>query len=338
MQRFDYELPSDLIAQHPLEPRDSSRLLVVNKSTGAMHDRVFRELPEFLQHGDLIVVNDTRVIPARLLARRRTGGGVELLLLAREDGSRYLAMARPGRRLHAGEQLAIVGVDGQDTHDTVAIVERRDDVFVVSLDFDAIQRHGRIPLPPYIRETLHDPDRYQTVYARDAGSAAAPTAGMHFTHELIDACRNAGATFSHVTLHVGLDTFQPIKVDNAREHRMHSEWFRVPNPSELRAAIQDGRRIIAVGTTSVRTLEAAAAAILDDEVVDPIEGRTELFITPGYQFRVVDAMVTNFHLPRTTLMLLVSAFGGEDQIRAAYSHAVRSRYRFYSFGDAMLIV
>jgi S-adenosylmethionine:tRNA ribosyltransferase-isomerase len=338
MSRVDYDLPPELIAQRPAEPRDSSRLLVMDRRTGGLQDRRFSDLPEYLRPGDLVVVNDTRVFPARLIARRETGGGVEFLLLSQEDDGCWLAMARPGRRLRPGEVLSLLDHDDATTADTVEVLGRKSDQVVVSLDPTVIERHGRVPLPPYIRDTLTDPGRYQTVYARTTGSAAAPTAGMHFTDDVISACRGAGATFSRVTLHVGLDTFQPIKVENARDHEMHSEWYRVPNPKEIREAKESGRRIIAVGTTSVRTLESASAAILGSDSEDAIAGRTDLFITPGYYFRLVDAMVTNFHLPRTTLMLLVAAFAGEKAIRTAYAHAIRERYRFYSFGDAMLIV
>lgn len=338
VSQYDFHLPPELIAQHPVEPRDASRLLVVNRRSGELHDRVFSDLPSLLEPRDLIVVNDTRVFPARLAVRRKTGGNVELLLLSQRGDSEWVAMARPGRRLREGEELIVLNRDDEETPDIVTMVERWKDQFVVVLDRGVVERHGRVPLPPYIQETLSDPERYQTVYASEAGSAAAPTAGMHFTDRLIKACERAGASFAHVTLHVGLDTFQPIKVDDAREHQMHSEWYRIPNPSEIRGAKEEGRRIIAIGTTSVRTLESAAPAILSANSPAPIVGRTQLFITPGYDFRIVDALVTNFHLPRTTLMLLVSAFGGDALVRAAYEHAIRERYRFFSFGDAMLIV
>ncbi|HUG15482.1 MAG TPA: tRNA preQ1(34) S-adenosylmethionine ribosyltransferase-isomerase QueA [Thermomicrobiales bacterium] len=336
--QFDYDLPPELIAQAPIEPRDASRLLVIDRTAGRLHDRQFRDLPQFLTHGDLIVVNDTRVFPARLAAVRGTGGGVELLLLRPICDTTWLAMARPGRRLREGERLLVLDRHGEQVTSSVTIERRQGGQFVVSLESDTIEQFGRIPLPPYIRTAICDPSRYQTVYADEQGSAAAPTAGMHFTTELMDACVAAGATFARVTLHVGLDTFQPLKTDDARKHHMHSEWFRISEPDDIRSAKAGGRRVIAIGTTSVRTLESAAERILDDRASTPIDGFTNLFITPGYSFNVVDAMVTNFHLPRTTLMLLVSAFAGHGLIREAYEHAIRERYRFFSFGDAMLIV
>jgi S-adenosylmethionine:tRNA ribosyltransferase-isomerase len=338
VSRFDYDLPPHLIAQHPIEPRDASRLLVLDRRTGCLADRQFVDLPSLLVPGDLLVINDTRVFPARILTRRESGGGVEILLLARAGDTTWLSLAKPGRKLRDGEVLVILDDDGSETPDVVTVVERRDGQFVMAVDSDVIERRGRTPLPPYIHESLSDPERYQTVYASERGSAAAPTAGMHFTEAVMEECIRAGASFARVTLHVGLDTFQPIKSDDARDHRMHTEWFRIGDPDVIRAARRERRRIIAIGTTSVRTLEAAATRIIDSEDSEPIAGRTDLFITPGYEFKVVDAMVTNFHLPRTTLMLLVSALAGEDRIRHAYEHAIRQRYRFLSFGDAMLIV
>jgi S-adenosylmethionine:tRNA ribosyltransferase-isomerase len=339
VSRYDYDLPEELIAQTPIEPRDAARMLVLHREHGSIEDRQFRDLPSFLRPGDLIVANDTRVMPARLIARRESGGQAEFLLLSRDEDQTWLAMARPARRLRDGEWLALLDIHDAETGDSLQIVGREGDQVRIRLENElAIQRHGRVPLPPYIRTTLNDPDRYQTVYAQHTGSAAAPTAGMHFTNEVIERCEAAGATFATVTLHVGLDTFQPIKSDDVRDHEMHSEWFIVPDPETIRRAKQEGRRVIAIGTTSVRTLEAAGLQILDEHVSLPISGSTSLFITPGYQFQIVDAMLTNFHLPRTTLMLLVSAFAGEEPIRRAYAHAIQRRYRFLSFGDAMLIV
>jgi S-adenosylmethionine:tRNA ribosyltransferase-isomerase len=339
LEQFDYALPDDLIAQQPIEPRDAARLLVLDRMCDTLQDRIFRDLPDYLRPGDMLVANDTRVLPARLLTRRSTGGSVEVLLLERLGTGSWKAMTRPARRLRPGEALRVIDQNGELSADSVEFVERADAVAIVRFDDEeAITRHGRVPLPPYIRESLSDPERYQTVYAAHAGSAAAPTAGLHFTPGLLDACRAAGATFETVTLHVGLDTFQPIKVADVREHPMHSEWFRIEAPERIRAVKDRGGRIIAVGTTAVRTLESAASQILDPNTHGPMQGTTRLFITPGYRFLVVDALITNFHLPRTTLMLLVSAFASIEQIQRAYRHAVRERYRFYSFGDAMLIV
>ncbi|MDQ3547758.1 MAG: tRNA preQ1(34) S-adenosylmethionine ribosyltransferase-isomerase QueA [Chloroflexota bacterium] len=342
VERYDYEVPPELIAQQPAEPRDSARLLVVSRSSGALTDRVFRDLPSLLQPGDLVVVNDTRVMPARLMATRASGGRIELLLLVRLPDGTWRSLARPARRLRHGETLTLMDHDDTVTTDTVHVVERDSEAVVVSFaDEGAIQRHGRVPLPPYIRDTSADPERYQTVYSREPRSAAAPTAGLHFTPDVMEACRERGIDFASVTLHVGLDTFQPIKTADARDHQIHSEWFEISEETMIAVAQakRTGRRIVAVGTTSVRTLESAADAILSTASrAASISGPTGLYITPGYQYQIVDAMLTNFHLPRTTLLLLVSAFAGEELVRAAYAHAIQERYRFYSFGDAMLIV
>jgi S-adenosylmethionine:tRNA ribosyltransferase-isomerase len=342
VERFDYELPPELIAQQPAEPRDSARLLVVSRADGTLTDRVFRDLPELLQPGDLLVVNDTRVIPARLIAHRASGGRVELLLLSRLASGDWRALGRPARRLRRDEHLRLLDSADRETDEMVEIVGRDEDAVIVRFaDEGSIERLGRVPLPPYIRDSTADPERYQTVYSREAGSAAAPTAGLHFTPEVIAACERRGIEMVTVTLHVGLDTFQPIKTADAREHQIHSEWFEISADAlaAVAAAKREGRRVVAVGTTSVRTLESAASAILDmGDNLQALAGPTRLYITPGYEFQVVDVMLTNFHLPRTTLMLLVSAMAGEELIRAAYAHAIAKRYRFYSFGDAMLIV
>ncbi len=342
VDRFDYDLPPELIAQQPAEPRDSARLLVVSREDDSLYDHVFRELPDLLQPGDLIVINDTRVIPARLIARRESGGRVEFLLLSRRSNGSWRALARPARRLRLGEALQIVGHDEVVTAEMVQVVDRDDaSVIVTFADEGSIDRHGRVPLPPYIHDTSADPERYQTVYSREAGSAAAPTAGLHFTPAVMDECRARGIEFATVTLHVGLDTFQPIKTADARDHQIHSEWFEVSveTLAAVAEAKRSGRRVIAVGTTSVRTLESVADAVhAPDFPTSPISGPTRLYITPGYEYSVVDVILTNFHLPRTTLLLLVSAFAGDELTRRAYQHAIREGYRFYSFGDAMLIV
>ncbi|MCO5175550.1 MAG: tRNA preQ1(34) S-adenosylmethionine ribosyltransferase-isomerase QueA [Thermomicrobiales bacterium] len=338
---FDYDLPEELIAQHPVEPRDAARMLVVDRARQQISDRVFHDLPEYLQPGDLIVVNDTRVLRARLFAQRETGGRVEFLLLQRSADGNWTSLARPARRLRDGERLRLVGPDGQSGADIIEVVGRSEDAVVVRFDDErAIDRAGRVPLPPYIHEDLGDPERYQTVYARETGSAAAPTAGMHFTPELMRQCEAAGIRMTSVTLHVGLGTFQPIKTQDVRDHPMHAEVYAV-EPEAIRAireARANGGRILAVGTTSVRTLESIADRVLTSEDEGPVSGSTRLYITPGYEFQLVDRMITNFHLPRTTLLLLVASIMGEDLMRRAYAHAVRERYRFYSFGDAMLIV
>lgn len=340
ISRFAYELPAELIAQQPAEPRDSSRLLVVNRTDQTLSDRVFSDLPDLLQPGDLLVMNSSRVLNARLFVLRQSGGRVELLFLHEQEPGIWSALARPARRLKPGEQLEVQSRDGLETGHLVEIVQREPDgTLLVRLEFATavLTEHGHLPLPPYITERPDDEERYQTVYADQVGSAAAPTAGLHFTSELLDRCRQRGIETAWVTLHVGLGTFQPVQVENALEHRIHAETFEVPTETmnQLAAARNDNRRIVAVGSTAVRTLET-----IGDKVVQggEISGSTQVYITPPYTFRMVDAMVTNFHLPRTTLLLMVSALAGEELLRSAYQHAVRERYRFYSFGDAMLIV
>lgn len=308
---LDYELPEELIAQQPLEPRDASRLLVYDRASGAVRHRRFADLPRELPAGALVVVNDTRVVPARLRAERPGGGAAELLLLERRDGEVWEALARPSRRLRAGMQLG-------PAHLLEALGGGRWLVQVTG------EPAGETPLPPYIREPLADPGRYQTVYARAAGSAAAPTAGLHFTPELY-----AGLDTETVTLHVGLDTFRPVTADDLDGHELHGECYRVSERAWER--IRGASRVVAVGTTTVRVLETLACG-------GPLEGRTSLFVAPGFEPKRVDHLVTNFHLPRTTLLALVMAFAGVEETRALYRLAVSERYRFYSFGDAMLVL
>jgi S-adenosylmethionine:tRNA ribosyltransferase-isomerase len=313
---LDYELPSELIAQRPAERRDASRLLVFERRSGDVRQLTFAELPGEVA-GCLTVVNDTRVVPARLHVRRVTGGEVEVLLIERLDGTRWEALARPSRRLRAGEELRDAAGET-----AVELVESLGDGrWVVRL---AGEPHGELPLPPYVHETPADPERYQTVYARDPGSAASPTAGLHFTPELL-----AALDHETVTLHVGLDTFRPLTTDVVEEHAIHGERYRVEERAWER--IENAERVLAVGTTTTRVLETLARG-------GPLEGRTELFITPGFEFRRVDALLTNFHLPRTTLLALVMAFAGVEETRELYRLAIRERYRFYSFGDAMLVL
>ncbi len=326
------------MAQTPIEPRDAARLLVVDRATGTLAHRVFRELPEYLRPGDVLVLNDTRVIPARLIGRRAgTGGQVELLLLHRRSNGEWETLARPGRRLREGARVVfgdgrLVAVVTGITPAGGRVVRFEGEDEVEQL----ISQVGQVPLPPYIRTPLADPERYQTVYAREPGAAAAPTAGLHFTPELLERIRDGGVTIAEITLHVGLGTFQPVKVSRVEEHEMHAEYYRVPveTVKAIRSAREQGGRVFAVGTTVVRTLETAAAG----GELQPGDGWTRLFIYPGFRFRVVDALITNFHLPRSTLLLLVSAFAGRELIGRVYEEAVRQRYRFYSFGDAMLIV
>jgi S-adenosylmethionine:tRNA ribosyltransferase-isomerase len=309
---LDYELPPELIAQHPAERRDDSRLLVYERASGAVRHRGFRELPEELRRDELVVVNDTRVVPARIPLRRPGGGAGEVLLLERrdEDGL-WEGLARPSRRLRAGQRLGPVEL-------VEPLGEGR---WLLRLEGEPA---GETPLPPYITEPLADPDRYQTVYADEAGSAAAPTAGLHFTPALL-----AALDVERVTLHVGLDTFRPVTSDDLSEHRLHGERYRVEPGAWER--IRASARVLAVGTTPVRVLESLARGA-------PLAGRTELFVTPGFEFRRVDALLTNFHLPRSTLLALVMAFAGVAETRRLYRLAIEERYRFYSFGDAMLIL
>jgi S-adenosylmethionine:tRNA ribosyltransferase-isomerase len=307
---LDYDLPAELIAQQPAARRDESRLLVFRRLSGEIEHRTFSELPDVLS-GELVVVNDTRVLPARLRASRATGGVVEILLLEQLDASgRWEALARPSRRLRPGERLGPVEL-------VEVLGEGR---WVVRLDSEP---HGELPLPPYIRGSLADPDRYQTVYARLAGSAAAPTAGLHFTDELLERL-----DLARVTLHVGLDTFRPVATETLEEHSLHGERYEVA-PDEW-ARIEAAKRVLAVGTTTVRVIETVART-------GQLEGRTSLFVTPGFEFRRVDALLTNFHLPRSTLLALVMAFAGVERTRELYRVAIAERYRFYSFGDAMLV-
>jgi S-adenosylmethionine:tRNA ribosyltransferase-isomerase len=333
---FDYELPPELIAQHPPAERDAARMLVLDPS-GGLVDRTVRDLPEYLGAGDVLVLNDSRVLPARLIGRRRDGGEAEVLLLRPlpEGQHHWEALIRPARRLAAGSQVRF-----ENSALAVSIEARGEETATVRLDGVAdplveVRRIGQMPTPPYIKERLGDRERYQTVYAREEGSAAAPTAGLHFTPALLSALRDRGVVVAFVTLHVGLDTFRPVRVDDPAEHRIHREWYRIDEASAraINEARRRSKRVVAVGTTSVRVVESAAT----EGGVAAGERWTGLFIMPGYQFRVVDAMLTNFHLPKSTLLMLVSAFAGRDRILAAYTQAIERRYRFYSFGDCMLI-
>lgn len=335
---FEYHLPPEYIAQHPLEPRDASRLLVLDRRKGEISHTQFRLIAQYLQPGDLLVANRTRVIPARLYARKLpTGGKVELLLLNRRDPLTWEVLVG-GKRLTGGKRLELeTGLLGEITQELSGA--RRLVRFEEPVE-PYLERVGKVPLPPYIHEPLADPERYQTVYAREEGSAAAPTAGLHFTPRLIQDLESQGIEFAYLTLHVGLDTFASVTEEDPRQHPIHTEWCQLS--PQAAAAVnrvrQAGARVVAVGTTSVRVLESAALHAASGETVAPYEGATNLFILPGHHFRAVDALITNFHLPRSTLLMLVSAFAGREQILSAYQEAVRQKYRFYSFGDAMLIV
>ena len=336
---FTFELPEELIAQDPLEERSSSRLLVLNKRTGAMSHHVFREIVNYLRPGDCMVLNDTKVIPARLLGEREgTGAHVEVLLLKRRGGDIWETLVKPGRKCRPGAVLSFGGgLLKAEVLETVEEGNRLIRFEYAGIFEEVLDRLGEMPLPPYITHKLQDRNRYQTVYAKYAGSAAAPTAGLHFTRELLEQIKAAGVRIAAVTLHVGLGTFRPVKEENVLEHHMHSEYFQVSEEAAeiINRTKAEGGRIVCVGTTSCRTVESAAD---EGGMVHSGSGNTEIFIYPGYRFRVTDALVTNFHLPESTLVMLVSALAGRENVLNAYEEAIRERYRFFSFGDAMLIM
>jgi S-adenosylmethionine:tRNA ribosyltransferase-isomerase len=339
---FDYELPTGLIAQHPAQPRDNCRLLVLDRSSGQVDHRIFSELPDYLGPGDVLVVNETRVLPARLHGvKDETGGAVEVLLLREAYEDTWECLVKPGRRVKPGMHL-IFG-DGAMRG---LVVDVLDDMGGRLIRFtphdttflDVVHRIGEMPLPPYITQRPEDPELYQTVFAKDERSAAAPTAGLHFTPDLLERCRLTGARVETVELDVGLDTFRPVSEEDPTKHKMHSEHYRVPRATAdaVNDAHAKGGRVIAVGTTSVRALESAVNAKTGQ--VEPAQGSTTLFIMPGYRFGAVDAMITNFHVPRSTLMMMVSAFAGRDLLMRTYAEAIERKYRFLSFGDAMMIL
>lgn len=339
VEEFDYDLPPELIAQQPVEPRDASRLLVLHRQDGRLEHRYFYELPHYLDPGDILVLNDTRVIPARLWGQKaKTGGRVEVLLLNRLERDCWEVLVRPGRRVRVGTEL----VFGQGELKARVIATTPAGGRVLEFTYrgnweEILARWGEVPLPPYIKSGLRDPERYQTVYARHPGSAAAPTAGLHFTPRLLQTLREKGVKITYILLHVGLGTFRPVKEETVEEHRMHAEYYAVPEETAaaINAARSGGGRVVAVGTTVVRALETVATP---EGRIRPGEGFTETFIYPGYRFKAIDALITNFHLPRSTLLMLVSAFAGRERILEAYRIAVQERYRFFSFGDAMLIL
>lgn len=331
---YAYELPPEFIAQEPLPERDQSRLLVLHRDTGAIEHRRFFDLPEYLRPGDLLVMNDTRVTARRLFGAKPTGGRVEALLIRQVGANRWEAIVKPGRRVVPGARIDF------DSGLTAEVVERTEDGGRV-LDFgpgadvaEAVERMGEVPLPPYILKKLEESARYQTVYAETPGSAAAPTAGLHFTPRLLDALRRKGVRTATVTLHVGIATFRPVRTDDITEHVMHREMISVSTEAARAINSAEGR-IISVGTTTARVLESAATG---RRKVAAVDGETGLFITPGYEFKVLDGLITNFHMPKSTLLILISAFAGRDRIMAAYEEAKRERYRFLSFGDAMFII
>jgi S-adenosylmethionine:tRNA ribosyltransferase-isomerase len=335
---FNFVLPEELIAQTPLERRDASRLLVMDKRTGALEHRHFFDLPDYLQPGDCLVLNDSRVLPARLIGTRSTGGAVEVVLLRDLGGGRWECLTRPGKKTRPGTELQFGG--GELTATVEAVTEGGNRVIRFRYDgifLEVLERLGKMPLPPYIKAELQDQERYQTVYSREIGSAAAPTAGLHFTKELLQKIEEMGVRVCYVTLHVGLGTFRPVKAENIEDHEMHAEFCMIPEETAriVTETKRSGGRVIAVGTTSCRTLESFAAS---DGTLEPQSGWTHIFIYPGYLFKCVDALVTNFHLPESTLIMLVSALAGREHVLHAYETAVAERYRFFSFGDAMAIL
>ncbi len=335
---FYYELPKELIAQTPVEPRDSSRLMVLKRETEKIEHRHFYDILDYLNEGDLLVCNDSRVLPARIFGVKETGARVEFLLLKQISGNRWETLCKPGKKAREGAEF-IFG-DGIMKAKIAGVTE--DGNRIVDFDcnenfFAALDKIGQMPLPPYITEELKDRERYQTVYSHELGSAAAPTAGLHFTEELMEKLRGKGVNIAYVTLHVGLGTFRPVKVDDVTKHKMHSEHYDIPEETArlINQTKQNGKRVIAVGTTSCRTLESVASFYGE---IKPCDGFTDIFIYPGYEFKVLDGLITNFHLPESTLIMLVSAFAGYDIIMNAYKTAVEEKYRFFSFGDAMLII
>ena len=340
---FDYELPQELIAQTPAEPRDHSRLMAVHRDDGRFEHRRFHDLPEYLHAGDLLVFNDSRVIPARLYGERtETGGKIEVLLLSRLSEGLWRALVRPGRRMREGAAFVVRDKDGRTAMRGEIVEVEEEGTRLVRLEGEEnLHRVGVVPLPPYIHEPLADSERYQTVYSRVSGSVAAPTAGLHFTPELLERVRSMGVETAFVTLHVGWDSFRPVNSDDVAGHKMHSEFFSIEAEAAdlINEAKSEGRRVVSVGTTAVRLLEYTAS-LRDggDELVVAGEGWADIFITPGFRFQVVDALVTNFHLPRSTLLMLTSALAGRDLVLKAYEAAVLERYRFYSFGDAMVLL
>ena len=335
---FYFDLPEELIAQDPLEDRSSSRLLVLDKNTGDVEHHTFRDILDYLQEGDCLVVNNTKVIPARLMGEREgTGASIEVLLLKRQENDVWETLVKPGKKAKPGTKI-LFG-NGLLVGEVVDVVEEGNRLIQFHYDgiFEEIlDQLGQMPLPPYITHQLQDKNRYQTVYAKHDGSAAAPTAGLHFTPELLEAVKAKGVEIAEVTLHVGLGTFRPVKEDNLLNHHMHSEFYNIEQSEadKINKAKAEGKRVISVGTTSTRTLESAAD---ENGMLKACSGWTEIFIYPGYQFKVIDALITNFHLPESTLVMLVSALAGREHVLAAYAKVVEERYRFFSFGDAMFI-
>lgn len=334
---FYFDLPEELIAQDPLEDRSSSRLLMLDKTTGDMKHETFKNVIDYLAPGDCLVLNNTKVIPARLIGNRETGGAVEVLLLKRHQDDVWETLVKPGKKCKPGAKLIFGdGLLKAEVLETVEEGNRLIKFYYEGIFEEVLDKLGEMPLPPYITHKLQDKNRYQTVYAKYEGSAAAPTAGLHFTNELLQKIEEKGVKIAYVTLHVGLGTFRPVKVDNVLEHHMHSEYYEITKESAetINTTKASGKKVICVGTTSCRTIESAAD---ENGHLEPCCGNTEIFIYPGYKFKVLDELITNFHLPESTLVMLVSALAGRDNVLNAYKEAVKERYRFFSFGDAMFV-
>ena len=334
---FNYDLPEELIAQHPYDKRDEARLMVLNKEEKKIEHKVFKDVIDYLNPGDCLVINNTKVIPARLYGKKETGANVEFLLLKRIEADTWEAMVRPGNKLKSGTKVSFGnGILKAEVLDVLEGGNRKVVFEYEGIFNEILDKIGLMPLPPYIKESLKEKDKYQTVYAKYAGSAAAPTAGLHFTEELLEKIKEKGVEIANVTLHVGIGTFRPVKVENVEEHNMHSEHYYIKkeDADKINKAKANGKRVIAVGTTSCRVLESVAD---ENGIMKEVEGDTNIFIYPGYKFKCIDALITNFHLPESTLIMLVSSLAGKEFIMNAYNEAVKEKYKFFSFGDAMII-
>ena len=334
---FNYELPEELIAQTPIEKRDESRLMVLDRESQTIEHKVFKDIIEYLNEGDCLVINNTKVLPARLYGKKETGANVEFLLLNRIEGDIWESIVKPGNKLHVGTKVVFGnGLLVATILDIMPGGTRKVQFEYEGIFNEILDKIGLMPLPPYIHEELKEKDRYQTIYAKYEGSAAAPTAGLHFTDDLLEKLKNKGVKIANVTLHVGIGTFRPVKVENIEEHSMHSEHFYIKQEDvdKINETKKNGKRVISVGTTSCRVLESVAD---ENGYLKPIEGDTQIFIYPGYKFKCIDGLITNFHLPKSTLLMLVSALAGREYMLKAYNEAVEEKYRFFSFGDAMFI-
>ncbi len=334
---FYYDLPKELIAQTPVEPRDSSRLMVIDRNNKTLEHKHFYDIVDYLNEGDCLIVNDSRVLPARIYGKKATGANVEFLLLSQVRNNVWECLVKPGRKARQGDTFTFGDIMRCQVLDVLESGNRVVEFYCEDNFYSALDKVGQMPLPPYITEKLNDKERYQTVYSRELGSAAAPTAGLHFTKALLKKIQDKGVNIGYVTLHVGLGTFRPVKVDDVTKHKMHAEHYEIPQATAelIRQTKANGKRVIAVGTTSCRTLESVAT--LNNGEIKACDGFTDIFIYPGYTFKVLDGLITNFHLPESTLIMLVSAFAGYDTVMKSYETAVKEKYRFFSFGDAMAV-